>query len=91
MTATAQAFAGPPEIDDRKQDGSQLDVDALLRQAMGSPGLMGASGSVEQPVDAITPFPSPLLAPRQRILPTALRWDSASLGMYPNHNPHLRK
>jgi len=29
------ALAGAPETDDRKQDGSQLDVDALLRQAMG--------------------------------------------------------
>ncbi len=34
MGATAQAFAGPPETDDRKQDGSQLDVEALLRSAM---------------------------------------------------------
>jgi hypothetical protein len=39
MDATAQAFAGPPETDDRKQDGSQLDVEALLRRAM-----LGRSG-----------------------------------------------
>jgi hypothetical protein len=39
------ALAGAPEIDDRKQDGSQLDVEALLRQAMGGDAGDGRFGT----------------------------------------------
>src|SRR5260370_9396778 len=47
MTATAQAFAGPPEIDDRKQDGSELNVEDLVRQALSGGQRFGmGSGNV---------------------------------------------
>jgi hypothetical protein len=59
MTATAQAFAGPPETDDRKQDGSQLDVEALLRQAMGGGAGDGRFGVRGPSANADTSFSVP--------------------------------